>query len=354
MNVASVVQFLAALSWLVVVGAVVFMGMTIARRGKWGGLAPLVIGAVALALALNAVAAGIVFIQPDERGVVISALQPQGYRADVLTPGLRWVVPFFETVQLYSISRQTYTMSGTSGEGAVAGNDSVRARTKDGQEVYIDASVIYAVDPAKVITLHIQWQGRFEDNVVRPLSRGIIRDVASQYGVEEIVSSKRVELEATITQVLTEKLAANDLILVDYILRDIHFTDEYAAAVEQKQIAEQQAQQAFFVVEQRKQEAEQARQVAQGAADSAVIAAQGAADARLIQAEAEATALRQIGDALKDNPDLLQYTYVQKLAPDVQVMLVPSNSPYLFNLPQLPGTTTVSPTPTPTLPTTPR
>jgi regulator of protease activity HflC (stomatin/prohibitin superfamily) len=256
-------------------------------------------------------------------------------------------VPFFETVQLYSVSRQTYTMSGTSGEGQVAGNDSVRARTKDGQEVYIDASVIYAVDPAKVITLHIQWQGRFEDNVVRPLSRGIIRDVASQYGVEEIVSSKRVELEATITQVLTDKLAENDLILVDYILRDIHFTDEYAAAVEQKQIAEQQAQQAFFVVEQRKQEAEQARQVAQGSADSAVIAAQGAADARLIQAEAEATALRQIGDALKDNPDLLQYTYVQKLGPNIQVMLVPSNSPYLFNLPQLPGTTTVSPTPTP-------
>ena len=345
MNVASVVQVLAGLSWLVVIGAVVFAAVTMARGGRAGVMVPLIIVAVVLAVVLNAVAAGIVFIQPDERGVVISALQAQGYRTDVLTPGLRWVVPFFETVQLYSISRQTYTMSGVTGEGAVAGNDSVRARTKDGQEVYIDASVIYAVDPAKVITLHIQWQGRFEDNVVRPLSRGIIRDVASQYGVEEIVSSKRVELEATITQVLTEKLASNDLILVDYILRDIHFTEEYAAAVEQKQIAEQQAQQAFFVVEQRKQEAEQARQVAQGSADSAVIAAQGAADARLIQAEAEATALKQIGDALKDNPDLLQYTYVQKLGPEVQVMLVPSNSPYLFQLPSVPGTATVTTTP---------
>ena len=211
--------------------------------------------------------------------------------------------------------------------------------------MFIDASVIYAVDPARVVTLHIQWQGRFEDNVVRPLARGIIRDVASQYGIEEIVSSKRVELEATITQQLADKLAANDLILVDYILRDIHFTPEYAAAVEQKQIAEQQAQQAFFVVEQRKQEAEQARQVAQGSADAVVIAAKGAAEARLIQANAEATALKQIGDALKDNPDLLQYTYVQKLGPDVQVMLVPANSPYLFQLPSVPGTATVTTTP---------
>ena len=354
MNVASVVQVLAGLSWMVVIGAVVFAAVTVARGGRAGVMVPLIIVAVVLAVVLNAVAAGIVFIQLDERGVVISALQGQGYRSDVLTPGLRWVVPFFETVQLYSISRQTYTMSGVTGEGAVAGNDSVRARTKDGQEVLIDASVIYAADPAKMITLHIQWQGRYEDNVVRPLSRGIIRDVASQYGIEEIVSSKRAELESSITEQLTQTLAENNLILVDYVLRDIQFTPEYAAAVEQKQVAEQQAQQAFFVVEQRKQEAEQARQVAQGTADAVVIAAKGAAEARLIQAEAEATALKQIGDALKDSPDLLQYTYVQKLGPDVQVMLVPSNSPYLFNLPQLPGTTTVSPTPAPALPTTPR
>ena len=60
--------------------------------------------------------------------------------------------------------------------------------------------------------------------------------------------------------------------------------------MEQKQIAEQQAQQAKFVVEQKKQEAEQARQAAQGQADAAVIASKGAAEARLIQAEAEAKA----------------------------------------------------------------
>ena len=67
------------------------------------------------------------------------------------------------------------------------------------------------------------------------------------------------------------------MILVDFVLRDIHFSEEYAVAVEQKQIAEQQAQQAKFVVESKKQEAEQARQVAQGQADAAVIAAQGQA-----------------------------------------------------------------------------
>jgi len=90
-----------------------------------------------------------------------------------------------------------------------------------------------------------------------------------------------------------------------------------------------------LIVEQRRQEAEQARQVAEGQADAAVIAAQGRADARIIEAEAEANALRLIAAALADNPNLITYTYIQKLAPGIQVMLVPNDNPFLLPLPTL-------------------
>jgi regulator of protease activity HflC (stomatin/prohibitin superfamily) len=103
--------------------------------------------------------------------------------------------------------------------------------------------------------------------------------------------------------------------------------------VEQKQIAEQLSQQAAFVVEQRRQEAEQARQVAQGQADAAVIAAQGEAEARLIQAEAEAQALQLLGDAIAANPGVLTLQYIEKLSPNIQVMLVPNDNPFLLPLP---------------------
>jgi len=226
-------------------------------------------------------------------------------------------------------------MSVASTEGDIVGDDSIRARTKDGQEVFIDASVIYAIDPTKVVLLHINWQDRFQDEVVRPLARGIMRDMASQYGVEEIVSTKRIELEENITHELELKFSENDLIMVDFVLRDIHFSEEYAAAVEQKQIAEQTALQAQFVVQQKKQEAEQARQVAQGQADSVVIQSKGAAEARLIQAEAETKALELISNILQNNPDLLTYQYITKLAPEIKVMLLPNNSPFVFPLPEL-------------------
>ena len=337
MNISSIVQVLAGLSWMIVLAAIVLAGLTVARGGKVGGMVPLVIGAVVLAVVLNIVGAGLVVIEPQEHGVVIAPLSPGGVRPDPLKPGLHWIIPFAERVEKYPISRQSYTMSSTAGEGQIAGDDSVKARTKDGQEIFIDASVIYSIDPVKAVDLQRTWQNRYEDAIVRPLARGIVRDTAAQYGVEEIVSSKRAEMEQLITDELIKKFAENNLIMVDFLVRNVAFSEQYALAVEQKQIAEQQAQQAQLVVEQKRQEAEQARQVAQGQADAAVIASKGAAEARLIQAEAEAKSLALIAAALKDNPDLIQYTYVQKLGGNVQVMLVPSNSPYLFNLPEVPA-----------------
>ncbi len=310
------------------------------------GAAPLVVITLSVALLLSIVSAGIVFIQPEDRGVVISALSPQGYRSEALQPGLRWVIPFFESVITYPISQQSYTMSIASAEGQLEGDDSIDARTSDGQQVKIDASVIYAIDPEQVVDVHIDWQDRYTDELVRPLARGVIRDVVSQYGIEEVVTSKRDEMKQKMSEDLTARLADNGLLLNDFIMRNITFSPEYAASVEQKQIAEQQAMQAKFVVESKKQEAEQARQTAQGAADAVVIRAKGDAESRLISAEAEAKSLLLIADALKNNPSLLNYQYINRLAPGIQVMLVPNDNPYILPLPGLSGQTTVLPTPT--------
>ncbi len=107
---------------------------------------------------------------------------------------MHWIVPFFESVVTYPISQQNYTMSIAPNEGAIQGDDSITARTADGQEIFVDASVIFALDPAEVVKVHIAWQDRYAADLVRPLARGVIRDVVSQYRVEEVVTSKRVEM----------------------------------------------------------------------------------------------------------------------------------------------------------------
>ncbi len=344
MQITILVSALAGFSWLLVVG---FIALTVlrTRQGKpTRGTVSGIILALVLALVLNAVSAGLVFIQPQERGVVISAVAPLGYREEILQPGLHWVIPYAENVERYSIAKETYTMSIAHAEGERMGDDSIAARTSDGQEVLIDASIIYALDPAEVLNVHIIWQNRYAEGLVRPTVRGVIRDAVSRFRVNEVYSTERDQLKLLMEEDLASALDENGLLLSDFILRNITFTEEYAASIEQKQIAEQRAQEAQYVVEQRKQEAEQARQVAQGQKDAAVIEAQGRADSRLIEAEAEAEALQLIADVLEDNPALLNYRYIEELAPGIQVMLVPNDNPYLLPLPELAtpdGTTTV-------------
>lgn len=347
MNVASFIRIFAVVGWLAFIGLIAITVMRASRSKNVKGMVSIVLIVLAAALVLSTVSAGLVFIQPEERGVVISAIQPTGYRLQPLQPGLRWIIPFFESVITYPISRQTYTMSIAPNEGAIQGDDSITARTSDGQEIFVDASVIYAIDPEKVVQVHIDWQNRYDQELVRPLARGVIRDVVSQYKVEEVVTSQRVKMISQISADMGQKLEDNGLSLIDFILRNITFSPEYAASVEQKQVAEQLAQQAAFVVEQRRQEAEQARQVAQGQADAVVINAKGAADARIIQAQAEAQALQLIAAALQNNDNLLLYQYINQLAPGIQVMLVPNDNPYLLTLPTLPSATP-APTPLPT------
>jgi len=335
MQITILVSALAMFSWLVVIGLIALAVMRARQGRKARGTVTGIIVALVVAVLLNTVSAGLVFIQPQERGVVISAVEAGGYRKNTLQPGLRWVIPYAESVKTYTISKSTYTMSIAQLEGDIQGDDSIAARTSDGQEVYIDASIIFSLDPNDILDVHITWQDRYVDGLVRPTVRGIIRDAVSLYKVNEVYSTQRDELKLQIEENITVAMDNNGLILSDFVLRNITFTTEYAASIEQKQIAEQLAQQAEYVVEQRRQEAEQARQVAEGSRDASILEADGRAQSQVIEAKAEAEALQLIADVLAQNPDLLNYRYIEKLAPGIQVMLVPNDNPYLLPLPEL-------------------
>jgi regulator of protease activity HflC (stomatin/prohibitin superfamily) len=279
-------------------------------------------------LSLNALGSGLVFIDQTESGVVVSPLSENGVRPDPIGPGIHFVIPFLESVDRFNTALQEYTMSGQSNEGARQGNDAVEARTSDGQQVFIDATVRFHVNPAQVV----RFRGllRTEENAItsftRPTARNVIYNTASHYKVEEIYGVLRTQLQNEIENQLLEQFAAQGLVLDAFQLRNITFTPEYAQSIEQKQIAQQQSEQAKLLVQKAQQEADQVRATAQGAADAAVTKAKG-----------DAEALRQIAAALKDNPELLMYTYIQKLAPNVGLILLPAggSNPFIIDLKEL-------------------
>ena len=334
MRITDIISGLAGILWLATIGTIVFSSVQAARNKPIKKSRSIIISFALAAIIITTASAGLVFIEPQERGVVISAISPNGYRTTPLQPGLRWIVPFVERVEVYPVARETYTMSIASFEGQIQGDDSITARTSDGQEIFVDASVIYQINPAKVVDVHILWQDRYSTDLVRAQSRGIIRDAVSQFTVDQVISAKRFELVAFIVEELNIKLEENGISLVDFVLRNITFSPEYAASVEQKQIAEQEGKQAALVVEKKIQEARQVIETAKGDAQAAVIAAEGRAEARLIEAQAEADALTLIQASIAGNPELLTYQYITKLAPNISTMLLPSESPFVFQLPE--------------------
>ena len=323
---------LSLIGFLLLLALVIYIVFVASQRNQGRNVKFSVILIAALAaggLILNALGRGLIYVPPQERAIVFQLTG--GYRREALEPGVHFITPFFEWVKTYSISQQTYTMSGTSNEGQVSGNDAVSARTSDGQEVFIDSSVQYQVDESKITDLYIKWQDIYQDNLVRPQARSVIYNEVAKYKVEEVYSTKRDVLQQAITDQLRTIFGQNGLKLTSFLLRNITFNKEYADSVERKQVAQQDAERARFIVDQEKQEAERVRVKAQGEADASVTKSKGDAEAKVINAKADAEALRQISAALKENPDLLTYRYIEKIAPTIQTILLPSNQPLLID-----------------------
>jgi regulator of protease activity HflC (stomatin/prohibitin superfamily) len=327
------------LGTLALVGGVLFLaGVAIAvtsvsqGRSARGGI---LLGGIGLVVGLlfGVISQGILIIEPTQVGVIVNTLS--GQFEIPRQAGTSVVIPVVQIYYVYPISQQQYTMSGTEGEGAIRGNDAVQGRTSDGQEVALDITVLYSVNPSKVNDLHQRWQTGYQDNLVRPTVRGLVRDVVSGYSAEDIYGDKRTEMEAEMQVRITERFDQEGLTLTDLLVRDISFSDLFRQAIEQKQIAAQEAQQAQLRVAQRENEANQLRAQADGERDAAIAIAEGDAQAIVLRAQAEAEALRLVSQQIAANPSLIQYLYVQNLSDNVNIALVPANSPFLFDFSSL-------------------
>ena len=98
MNISVLLQGIASFAWIGFIGVLVLIFVRASRNQPAKGLTSLVVILLVAALLLTTVGAGLVFLQANEYGVVISAFAPKGYREVALTPGLHWIIPFVESV----------------------------------------------------------------------------------------------------------------------------------------------------------------------------------------------------------------------------------------------------------------
>ncbi|MCA9881621.1 MAG: prohibitin family protein [Anaerolineae bacterium] len=326
MDISSIFQILALGGFLLgFAGVAMVVASASQNRPVRGGVMTAALGIV-VGLIMLIISQGLLVVGPTERAVVFNTIS--GQLEQPRQSGISIVIPGVQVVTIYPINRQSYTMSANPQEGASTA-DPISARSVDGQEVTIDMTVIFRLQDGEGLnTIHKDWsneEGGYLIGLIRPTIRSTVRDVVSGYEAEAIYGTGRESMDAEIEQRLTEILAEDGITITDSLINNINFSDEFKAAIEAKQVEQQQLERA-------RTEAERRRAEATGLADAEIERARGEAQATLVRAQAEAEALRLISEQIAANPNLIQYTYVTSLSDNINVALVPANSPFLFNM----------------------
>ena len=203
----------------------------------------------------------------------------------------------------------------------------MESKTADGQRVNIKFTVLFRIPAASAPDV-LQNVGSLEDvveNIVKATSRSQTRTSSKGYTAEELNSEAGTErYRAQVEQALRDNFAERGIELVEFNIRDIDFQEAYETAIENQQIAEEQiktaefqAQAAEFKRDQEITMAEvgKATQImqAEAQAESTKLQAEADAAAKLIEAEAEAKAIAMQGAALRANPEVVQYLFVEQI-----------------------------------------
>lgn len=207
-----------------------------------------------------------VFVPAGHVGVYYD--RGRGVLPNVAGEGLALKLPYWQQIYLLDTRLQEYTMSVTPDEGALYRDDSLDAPTSDGQQVRVDATVIFRIDPKEAATIVQEIGPTYIEKLVRPFSRSQIRMVISRYTAPAIYSEKRQEAETLMTKELAQLLADKHLIVDKVLLRAVYFSDEYSHAIEEKVIAEQNVKKAEFEVLEAERRAQAKIEEAKGLAEA--------------------------------------------------------------------------------------
>src|SRR5437867_5029928 len=293
-----------ALSFVAVAGFLRRQGVDVldpqGRRripGMTGGGRGLLLLAVGVALLLVLIPASIRVV-PVGNALVIFNTLTRSFR--LARQGVTLIPPFITQTQLYDLRRLEYTMTGTRGEGKKSEwDDSLWSPTKEGLQVGIDLTVWHHLDPLRVADIHQRIGPDYEEKIIRPAVRSVIRLVISEYAVMDVYSAKRARIQDEINEKIKQLVEKDGFIIDEVVLRDVRFTDEFAKAIEAKQIAQQAAEQMKYVLEKEQREAER----------------------KVIEATGRAKAIDTITQALQKNPNYIRYLYVDKLSDKISVIV---------------------------------
>ena len=249
-----------------------------------------------LALLLSLLAVGCAPHSTDstEIGVRVAKVglfEGKGVVPDVYLPGATYFFPpIINDWYVFDTALQNLVMTRDSNTGDRSGDDALQFKTIDGNDINVDVTVAWGIDPTKASYL-VQFVGpntaAVRERLVRPVSRTVIRDVLNELPSEQYYDAQiRFKKAEEAAAVLEHYLAPEGIIIKQVLLGEHKFNDRYEQIIRDKKVAEQDASRLSSETEAAREQMRRELEVAKGQVQQTIETARGAASKRQISADA--------------------------------------------------------------------
>ncbi|XP_049852623.1 prohibitin-1, mitochondrial-like [Schistocerca gregaria] len=178
-----------------------------------------------------------------------------GIRDNVLSEGAHLLIPFWEKpifMNVRTTPKQIDTETGS----------------KDLQTVNISVRVLYRPNESFLPSIARNLGLDYDERILPSLGHEVLKAVVAQYNANELIT-QREAVSNEIRVNLTERSRSFHILLEDVSITHLGFSEEYTHAIEAKQVAQQEAERAKFVVLKAEQEMKAAVTRAEGEAEAA-------------------------------------------------------------------------------------
>merc|ERR1719223_1659876 len=230
-------------------------------------------------------------VQGGHRAVMFNRIT--GMKSTVYNEGLNFNIPWFERPYIYDIRTRPCNLQTLTG-------------SKDLQMVTIGVRVLHKPNPIKLVSIYQSLGRNYDERILPSLMNECAKAVVARYNANELLT-KRDKVSADISKDLQARASLFNVVLEDVAITHLSFSPEYARAVEAKQVAQQDAERAKYVVIGAQQEKMTIITKAKGDAESAAL----------------------IGNSVKKNPGFMSLRRIDAARDIADIVSSSGNKVYL-------------------------